>query len=175
VTPVSRAVLAADVLAHLDAQIASAERLLASVVRQGAAVRGRDATAVLAALSEIQGEIGARERLEVQRAELLRRAAAELGLSPGLVTLEALVTLMSPEQAELARELSAQLRGLLTELAREHGVNRALMRQELAFLDHLVGLLGGQPGPGYRPPGGVAAAPRPAHVREPHRVLDLQA
>ena len=174
-TPVSRAVLAADVLAHLDAQIASAERLLASVVRQGAAVRGRDATAVLAALSEIQGEIGARERLEVQRAELLRRAAAELGLSPGLVTLEALVTLMSPEQAELARELSAQLRGLLTELAREHGVNRALMRQELAFLDHLVGLLGGQPGPGYRPPGGVAAAPRPAHVREPHRVLDLQA
>ena len=174
-SPAATTAMGAEVLDHLQAQIVSAQRLLECILRQGAAVRGRDATAVLAALSEIQGEIGARERLEVQRAELLRRAAAELGLSPGLVTLEALVTLMSPEQAELARELSAQLRGLLTELAREHGVNRALMRQELAFLDHLVGLLGGQPGPGYRPPGGVAAAPRPAHVREPHRVLDLRA
>jgi hypothetical protein len=170
----ARAAIVAEVLAHLDAQIASAERLLASVVRQGGAVRGRDATAVLAALSEIQGEIGARERLEVQRAELLRRAGAELGLAPGLVTLEALTTLMPAEQAHVARERSAQLRGLLTELAREHGTNRALMRQELAFLDHLVGMLGGQPDAGYRPPGGAAAARAP-HAREPHRVLDLQA
>jgi hypothetical protein len=42
----------------------------------------------------------------------------------------------------MARERSAELRGLLAEIAREHGINRALMRQELAFLSHLTRLVG---------------------------------
>jgi hypothetical protein len=168
--------LAAEVLEHLDAQIASAERLLECVLRQGGAVRSRDVPAVLASLSEIQSEMGARGRLEHQRADLLRRAGGALGLAPGAVTLEALTALMGAAQAEAARSRSARLRGLLTELAREHGVNRALMRQELAFLDHLVGVLGHEPRAGYRPPtAGPAPAHQPAAAPAPHRILDLQA
>ena len=44
--------------------------------------------------------------------------------------------------AALAQERSAELRGLLDVVAREHHVNRALMTQELAFLDHLLRLSG---------------------------------
>ena len=42
----------------------------------------------------------------------------------------------------MARERSSELRGLLEETQREHHVNRALMSQELAFLDHLLRLAG---------------------------------
>jgi hypothetical protein len=66
-------------------------------------------------------------------------------------------------------ERSAELRGLLAEIAREHGINRALMRQELNFLSHLTRVLGQEPEAGYRPPGGGGAAP------PSHRALDLQA
>ena len=78
-----------------------------------------------------------------------------------------------PAPPPLARERSAELRGLLAEIAREHGINRALMRQELAFLSHLTRLIGADPETGYRPPG----APAERRRRRPpaHRALDLQA
>jgi hypothetical protein len=47
------------------------------------------------------------------------------------------------------------------------------MRQELAFLDHLMRLVGAEPEAGYSPPQGSAAAGNPAPAK--HRVLDLQA
>jgi hypothetical protein len=78
---------------------------------------------------------------------------------------------MSPPTAQLARERSAELRGLLAEIQREHLVNRALMRQELAFLDHLVRLVGAEDETGYRPP----ATPGRRACRRAHRVLDLRA
>ena len=59
--------------------------------------------------------------------------------------------------------------GVPAEIAREHGINRALMRQELNFLSHLTRVLGQEPEPGYRPPGGAGATP------PSHRALDLQA
>jgi hypothetical protein len=113
--------------------------------------------------------------MEHERAALLHRAGAALGLNPAGVTLEALTQLMAPAEGELARARSAQLRGLLSEIAREHGVNRALMRQELSFLDHLTRLIGAEPQTGYRPPtpAGSPAASRPAAAR--HRVLNVQA
>ena len=75
------------------------------------------------------------------------------------VTLERLCALISARRRRArARERSAELRGLLAEIAREHGINRALMRQELAFLYHLVRLVGDEPEAGYQP--GGAAAPR---------------
>jgi hypothetical protein len=74
---------------------------------------------------------------------------------------------MPVNEGARARQRSAELRGLLAEIAREHGINRALMRQELAFLDHLVRLIGQEPDTGYRP---GAAAPPPTH-----RVIDAQA
>ena len=81
---------------------------------------------------------------------------------------EAMTGLMNPAIAEQARQRSAELRGLLDEVTREHGINRALMRQELAFLDHLVRLLAKEPDTGYRP-GGPTTAP------SNHHVLNLQA
>jgi hypothetical protein len=61
----------------------------------------------------------------------------------------------------------------LSEIQREHVVNRALMRQELAFLEHLVRLVGAeeQGGRAYSPPGESPEQP----ARRVHHVLDMQA
>ena len=113
--------------------------------------------------------IFATDDLEQDRAGLLQRAGASLGVTATEVTLERLCALVTPGAAELARTRSAELRGLLAEIAREHGINRALMRQELAFLSHLTRLLGGDAEPGYKPTGDTGTAPAS------HHVLDLQA
>jgi hypothetical protein len=164
------------VIGHLDSQLVSARRLLDLVVRQGQAIRAQDVESVLARLAEIQGEMEARGRLEADRARLLEQAGAALGLPAHAVTLDALTSLMSSTDGLHAWERSAELRGLLGEIAREHGVNRALMRQELAFLDHLTRLMGAGADTGYRPPAEAgthlpAATPRAAALR----TLDLQA
>jgi hypothetical protein len=158
-----------DVLGHLDAQIESARRLLGSILGQGHAIRERDVDSVLARLADIKTEMDLRARLEGERTDLLVRAGAQLGVPAAAVTLEAMTGLMDAAVAERARERSAELRGLLDEVTREHGINRALMRQELAFLDHLVRLLAREPEIGYRPNG--PAAPTASQ----HHVLNLQA
>ena len=166
--------LEAELLAHLDAQINSARRLLQLVLAQGAAIRERDSEAVLARLADIQSEMGRRGSLEVERTGLLQRAGQALGVPATTVTLERLCALVSPGAAQMAMQRSAELRGLLSEIAREHGINRALMRQELSFLSHLTRLLGGDPEPGYRPPGAGWAGTNPG-APPAHRALDLQA
>ena len=159
--------LAGDVLMHLDAQIESARRLYGSILSQGKAIRARDVEAVVARLSDVRTEMSLRATLEEQRTDLLMRAGVALGVPAPNVTLEAMTTLMPAVDSALARQRSAELRGLLSEIAREHGINRALMRQEMAFLDHLVRLIGQEPEAGYGPTGGD---PAPTH-----RVVDAQA
>ena len=159
--------LARAVLIHLDAQIASARRLYGSILAQGKAIRGRDVEGVVARLSEVKTEMSLRASLEEERTDLLVRAGVALGVPAPNVTLEAMTTLMPGTDAALARQRSAELRGLLAEIAREHGINRALMRQEMSFLDHLVRLLGQEPEAGYGP----AGADKPPT----HRVVDAQA
>jgi hypothetical protein len=159
--------LSAAVLSHLDVQIDSARRLLGSILAQGAAIRARDVEGVVARLGEVKTEMGARADLEEQRTNLLVRAGIALGVPAPQVTLDAMTMLMPVNEGARARQRSAELRGLLAEIAREHGINRALMRQELAFLDHLVRLIGQEPDTGYRP---GAGAPVPTH-----RVIDAQA
>jgi hypothetical protein len=161
--------LLAAVSRHLDAQIESARRLLDQVLRQGAAIRERDVEAVLARLSDIKVEMAARETLEQERGGLIEAAALRLGIGPAEVTLKAMTGLTGAEEAASIEARSAELRGLLAEIAREHGINRALMRQELAFLSHLTRLLGGDAEPGYKPTGDTGTAPAS------HHVLDLQA
>ncbi len=121
-----------------------------------------------------------RGRLERERTVLLTHAAGLLGIPPHTVTLDALCTLLDGETAGLARERSARLRGTLDELQKEHAINRALMKQELAFVEHLTRLLGGGAGmhdadtyarPGGRRPRG----PAPACPRPRLRALDLRA
>ncbi|HEV2812967.1 MAG TPA: flagellar export chaperone FlgN [Solirubrobacteraceae bacterium] len=167
--------LGTAVLAHFADQLGSSRRLLDAVLRQGAATRRQDVEGVLACLTEIQGEMDRRGKLEAERAQLLIRAAGMLDRQPHEVTIDGLVSLMEPADAQLARERSAELRGLLSEIQREHVVNRALMRQELAFLDHLVRLVGAEEEPGYRPPGEAGRPLGNAGSVKPHRVLDLEA
>jgi flagellar FlgN protein len=170
----------AAILHHLDEQLASTRRLLEHVLRQGQAVRARRVDEVLTVMAEIQGEMERRGRMDRDRTAILTHAGARLGIAPHQVTLDAMSGLLSAAEAPEARRRSAELRGLLAEVAREHAVNRALMKQELSFLDHLTRLMGGGGGQdgGYRPPGetrGAFAAaplsPRPSALR----ALDLQA
>ena len=77
--------LEAELLAHLDAQIASARRLLALVLEQGGAIRSRDVDGVLGKLAEIQTEMGRRGALEMERAGVLQRAGAALGFEQVLL------------------------------------------------------------------------------------------
>jgi FlgN protein len=163
--------LGRQVLGHLEEQLESARRLLAAILSQGGAIRKQDVEGVLAKLADIKGEMALRARLEDDRSALLTQAGAALGVPAQSVTLEAMCTLMVPAEAEAARARSAELRGLLDEIAREHGINRALMRQELSFLDHLVRMLGGDSETGYGMPTVPTASAAPAR----HHVVNLQA
>ncbi len=168
--------LAAEVLGHLDAQIASARSLLAVVLEQGAAIRARDVQAVVRLAGILRGEMGRRQLLEEQRSHAagpLRRAARRR--RAGRSRSSALQTLMSAPDAERASARSAELKGLLHELQREHSTNRALMQIELGFLDHLMGILALDGVNGYD----TRRAPPPrSPASRPHgglHVLDLRA
>lgn len=130
--------LAADLLAHLAAQIGSAERLLEIVLAQGAAIRRRDVHEVVRLAGMLQGEMSRRQQIELERTDLLARSGLRLGVPPEAVSISRLSAILPPQSAAQAVSRSAQLTGMLHELQREHMVNRALMKVELSFLDHLM-------------------------------------
>lgn len=171
--------LAGDVLAHLEAQLQSTQRLLQSVLTQSVAIRAQDVDGVVRQVAAFQAELERRARLEEDRARLLARAGMLLNTAPQAVTLSQLTALMAPHDAALATARSAELQGLLAELTREHACNQALMRQELAFLDHLLRLVdpaspvdaGAYTANGIRP----AAHMPHTTLRTGPRALDLQA
>jgi flagellar biosynthesis/type III secretory pathway chaperone len=165
-------VLTLEVLTHLDAQLVSVRRLLQVVLAQGAAIQRRDVANVVTLTGVLQAELQRRKLLEDERARLLDRAGIRLGLPAGGVTLALLEQLMDAESASGARARSAELRGLLEQVQREHYVNRALMSQELAFLDHLLRLAGQGGDTVYDSTGERPAAGRPAMAT--HRVFDLE-
>jgi hypothetical protein len=164
--------LSDDVLTHLEVQLASARGLLQVVLEQGSAIRDRDVPAVVTLTGVLQAELQRRASIELARAALLQRAGARLGIAASAVTLNLLAELMDPASAALAQERSAELRGLLEVVAREHHVNRALMTQELAFLDHLLRLSGAGDS-GYDAAGDRAIS-RAARGQRAHRVLDME-
>lgn len=164
--------LAYDVLAHLDAQLVAAQRLLSVVLEQGAAIRRRDVQNVVRLAGMLQVEMQRRQMLEVERMRLLGRAGEKLSIAGEQVTLTMLEGLMDANSAAETRQRTAELRGLLAEIQREHTVNRALMTQELAFLDHLLRLAGGAGG--YDAAGDHASAGAGGSVRR-RRVFDLEA
>ena len=161
---------------HFLAQQASAETLLSLILEQGRAIRAREVEGVLARLAQIQHEMERRGELERDRSVLLAHAAGQLGIPAHTVTLEAIVTLLSPSEAGPIRDMSARLRGMLEEIGREHQINRALMRQELAFLEHLTRIIGNGPGEqlGYGPTATSSVAPTRA-AQPTLRSLDFSA
>jgi hypothetical protein len=168
----SDAALAGEVLAHLEAQLVAARRLLQVVLEQGVAIRNRDVRGVVQLTGVLQAELQRRRLLETQRLMLLQRAGTRLGVPGGSVTLALLETLMDPESALLAGARSAELRGLLETVQREHHVNRALMSQELAFLDHLLKLAGVGGDESYNAGGHGLATTSVQHTGR--RVFDLE-
>jgi hypothetical protein len=173
VAPHPDPLLGADLLAHLDAQIASVARLLEIALAQGAAIRAQDVDSVVRHVAAFQAELERRTRVEEDRSRLLARAGALLATAPATVTLTQLTETMAPEHGALAQQRSDELQRLLAELMREHGNNQALMRQELAFLDHLLGQLDpSAPPPLYEAGGARRRAPAADPAR---RQLDLHA
>jgi len=152
-----------DLLEHLERQTASSRRLLGIVLAQGESIRAQDVEGVLARLADVQAEMVKRVQLERERDDLLRQASAQLATPVDDLTLESVVVLLPADDAQRARELSAELKGLLSEIQHVHAQNRILIRQELAFLDHLMRLMSGVPQAGYSP-AGPAAAPQPANM-----------
>lgn len=134
--------LTRDVLLHLATQLDSARRMLSIVLEQATAIRQRAVPQVVNLATSLQTEMHRREVIEAERLQLLARAGAHLHVSASDVSIAMLANLMDEESAELARSRTAELRGMLLEIQREHTTNRALMQQELAFLDHLLRLAG---------------------------------
>ena len=167
------AALTTDVISHLEAQLVSARRLLQIVLEQGAAIRARDVQQVVSLTGLLQAELQRRALIERDRAILLDRAGAHLGVAPTAVSMSLLDAVMDPGRAPLAHARSAELRGILEEVQREHHVNRALMNQELAFLDHLLRLTDADRHLGYDSAGdhNRMSAPR---LSSRHRVLDVE-
>ena len=168
------AALGDELIAHLDSQVASAQRLLQIVLEQGAAIRVRDVQTVVRLAGILRGEMGRRQLLEEERTRLLARSGERLGVPAEAVTLALLSTLMDAVTAERASARSAELRGLLHELQREHSCNRALMQIELGFLDHLMSMLSLDGVSGYDTHGSSKSITR----ARPHgglHVLDLHA
>lgn len=169
--------LGTALLAHLDAQLRSADRMLELVLAQGRAIRARDVQQVLELVGRIQAETDARARLESDRTALLTAAGRSLGVHGSAITLDAFCSLLDPATASEAKERSTRLRGVLREVRDEHLICRALMRQELAFVDHLVRLLGAEDDAStgaYTRPATTPSAGTPTPPPT-HRLLDLQA
>ena len=143
------------VVDHLQRQLQSARRLLEIVLTQSAAIRRQDSAAVLTSLSDVQAEMAYRAQLENERGAIIGSYATELGIPADSLDLETMLAGIPSDEAEHARSLSAELVGLLRETGRIHEQNRVLLRQELAFLDHLMRALSGTPQGGYSPTGWV--------------------
>ena len=138
--------LTAEILTHLNTQLASARRMLAVVLEQATAIRQRAIPNIVRLAGALQAEMHRREVIEIERGELMQRAAVRLAASPADVTIAMLTTLMDEGSAQVARNRTIELREMLEDIRREHETNRALMQQELAFLDHLLRLAGGSGG-----------------------------
>ena len=124
------AALTNEVIAHLEAQLVAARRLLQVVLEQGVGDPRPRRQARRGADRRAPAELHHRRQLETERIALLERAGARLGVAGASVSMAMLETLMDPESALLAGARSAELRGLLEVVQREHHVNRALMSQE---------------------------------------------
>ncbi|MCK9247737.1 MAG: flagellar protein FlgN [Solirubrobacteraceae bacterium] len=169
--------LGRDLLAHLDEQQRSLDRLHSALTAQAAAIRERDVTAALHHSGLIEVEATFRTSIEARRTALLRLGATTLGIPVHEVTLTHLCTLTAPDQADEARTRSDRLTATLEEIHRMHEVNRAMLRQELTFLEHLLSLGGLPTAATYQAPGTRArpAATSAVPGSPSPRALDLQA
>ncbi len=162
-------------LQHMEQQLISVRALLELTLKQGAAIKAREVDTVVRRLSDINVEVSRRDQIEAQRAALLEHAGAHLGKPASEVTLTDMAPLMAPQEFAVAQQRSGELRGMLAEVQRETQLNRALMRQELSFLDHLLRLAGHPSEPGYRPSGEQPLTASAAPTITARRLFDSEA
>jgi hypothetical protein len=153
---------------HLQRQLDSSRRLLEIVLGQRDSIRKQDVESVLASLTDVQSEMAYRARLEAERDAILLEVALATGAAPDTLDLDAVLVGMPAHECAQARALSAELRGLITEVGRIHDQNRILLRQELTFLDHLMRVLSGTPQGGYSAAGWT-------HAPQTSNVVDARA
>jgi len=163
-----------ELLIHLDEQHRSFERLHVALELQAQAIHDRDVDAVLRQSGLIEVEATFRGTVEARRQALLHRGAGLLGVDPRQVTLTDLCQLVEGDEAEEARGRSDRLIDLLEEVRRLHDVNRALLRQEIIFLEHLLSLSGRGGTNTYAAPRGARRRAAAEATAATH-ALDLQA
>jgi len=150
-------------LAQLEQRVACSRRMLGIVLAQSEAIRAQDVEGVLARLADVQVELVTLNRLELERDSLIAETAGRFAKRADEVVLEDMLIGLPHADAERARALSAEVQGLGVETARIHQQNQILIRQELAFLSHLMSIMSGSPQAGYLP-GGWAPTQQPGHT-----------
>ncbi len=164
--------LSAELLEYLERELESARNLLKIVRGQSGAIREQGAPEVVRLAGDLQAELHRRELLDITRERLTEHAAQRLGVSPGAVTIAEIALLLEAEAGHVAVARTEQLVELLTEIQNEHEINRALMQQELAFLDHLLRLTGSAGG--YDSAGERVSKRKPTPLMR-QSVFDLEA
>ena len=157
-----------EVLAHLDEQLASAAPPARRRPAPGRAIRAPRRRRRARLPHRDPGRDGAPRP---PRARPHRRCSPapppQLGVARRTSSRSTRSHAHAPAEGDAARERSAELRGLLAEVGRQHGINRVLMRQELAFLEHLTRLLGGEEDAGYAPPAARLDSPSARRAAAP--------
>ena len=174
--PSEQETLTGEVLAHLDAQVASAERLLEVVLQQGAAIRARDVHAVVRFAGLLHGEMSRREAIESERSRLLARSRRAAGDRAQAVTLTRLSRAHGPRtraagQPRAARSCGACCRSCSASTP----ATARSCSLELSFLDHLMTSLALDGAHGYDPRGSTPDRQRRLARAGNLHVLDLRA
>jgi len=127
-------------IAHMQEQIASLKNMNSVLDNQEDAVRRNDVDRVLETISQLQGELVERVRLEGSREHLMTQWAGELGCTPEEVTVSKLVHL-DPIRGDKLKALSLELHQAATEVQAKQQYCKALLHSELRFISHLVDAL----------------------------------
>ena len=158
----------------LRAQAGVHQRMLELTAQQLQAVRARDPRAVAESLHGLEAAMMERGRVEAQRAQLIDRAARELGVPADEVTAELIgATAPGPVQEEL-RQAAEQLRDVVGRLQRVVDAQRTLLTHEMetfeALLRQMVAHTSTAAGPTYGKDGATGAGDGSPRMK----LLDLQ-
>lgn len=134
----SAQLIAHEVLSNLTDQVRLYRHLLNLSEAQLAAVRTQDVHSVHAILQEIEMSMLDRARLEMLRADLIRRIAAELGIEIEQVTAARLRQITDASISSQIERAAEELRQVITELDRVVACNRSHLEHELAVVDQMV-------------------------------------
>lgn len=83
-------------------------------------------------------------RIEERRFQAQMALAAQLGIHPSQLTLERLLQIVPPNEAERCQEIAERYGATAGELAQVNQLNTELIQQAMAYVDFSLQLLGGR-------------------------------